>query len=269
MAVEAQTHMGLFGSDWLPIDVSGAVGCMGSGGGGSGGGVAGVVQNPVQRVPYHELPNGLNDVGSVSQSSVPFVQSLASEVDLQRLEIDLFLKLQNERLRYAIHHQTKHQMGVLLAQIESWAMAAMKEKELELAIARTKTKEFENCLMRAELDAKTWGRAAKEKEAMVMNLNIMLKQVKHKHKPALSSSMIINGEATMAIDHDDAESVCECNSSSSSTVKGERGWCYCGEISCMVILPCKHLSCCKNCEGFLNLCPVCHTVKQATIEVNL
>lgn len=269
MAVEAQTHMGLFGSDWLPIDVTGAVRCMGSGGGGSGGGAAGVVQNLVERVPYHELPNGLNDVGSVSQSSVPFVQSLASEVDLQRLEIDLFLKLQNERLRYAIHHQTKHQMGVLLAQIESWAMAAMKEKELELAIARTKTKELENCLMRVELDAKTWERAAKEKEAMVMNLNIMLKQVKHKHKPSLSSSMIINGEATMAIDHDDAESACECNSSSSSTVKGERGWCYCGEISCMVILPCKHLSCCKNCEGFLNLCPVCHTVKQATIEVNL
>ncbi|KAL9276044.1 hypothetical protein AKJ16_DCAP10611 [Drosera capensis] len=224
MAVEAQTHMGLFGSDWLPIDATGAVGCMGSGGDGFGVGVgvAGVVQNLVQRVPCHELQNGLNDVGFGCQSSVPFVHSLAVEADLQRLEIDLFLKLQNERLGYSIHHQTKHQMGVLLAQIESWAMAAMKEKELELAKARTRTKELENCLMRAEMEAKTWERAAKEKEAMVMNLSILLKQVKHKHNPSLSSSMIINGEATMAIDHDDTESVCECNSSTSSTKKGEK-----------------------------------------------
>ncbi|GAB2268216.1 hypothetical protein Dimus_003194 [Dionaea muscipula] len=229
-----------------------------------------------------DYSTSISNCSHQSSSMWLFSQSLAAEIDIQTREVDMFLKVQNERLRYAVQQQ----MGVLLGRLELRAMTMVRDKEQDLAKVRMKTKELEECLRSAETEIEAWQRTAKENEAMVIGLNSMLQQVKHNYP----SSIDINGAAAAA---EYAQSVCEYDSSSpaplnsnncSSRKRGKgvadeggkrrksgMGWCrgchYWG--ACMVFLPCRHLCSCKSCEGFLQLCPVCHSVKQAIIEVSV
>ncbi|GMH18024.1 hypothetical protein Nepgr_019865 [Nepenthes gracilis] len=212
-------------------------------------------------------PNGLS-----YPQSMPFSQSLAAEVQRQRREIDSYLRVQNERLKYAIQQLRKQQMEALLNQLETKTLALMRQKEQELAKVREKTEQLEEFLRKAEIETEVWQRAAKESEAMVMGLKNMLEQAKKR----LPSSNGGAGEAAH-----DAESVCGSSYNSCSR-KGERGKgkemelkkmngcksCN-SRVSCIVFLPCKHLCCCESCEALLVLCPVCQSVKDGSIEVFL
>ncbi|GAB4852554.1 hypothetical protein Ancab_016767 [Ancistrocladus abbreviatus] len=215
----------------------------------------------------------------VDDQSMTFSQSLAAEIEMQRREMDLYLQVQNVRLKYAIEQQRKRQMAVFLNRLESKATALVRQKEQDLAKVKEKTEQLEGCLRRAEMEIEEWQRVAKEKEAMVISLNHMLLQVKEK---------LLTAEAEAA-----SESVNECEYSSTNNKnnnkgrRGERekgkekveeieekkktGCCKCchSRSSCVVFLPCKHLCSCRFCETFLEICPVCQSVKEASVEVFL
>nr|AFK48352.1 unknown [Lotus japonicus] len=46
------------------------------------------------------------------------------------------------------------------------------------------------------------------------------------------------------------------------------GACKAKDVS-MLLIPCRHLSLRKDCDGFINVCPVCQMIKTASVEVYL
>lgn len=42
--------------------------------------------------------------------------------------------------------------------------------------------------------------------------------------------------------------------------------CRCNDVS-MLLLPCRHLCLCQDCEGQLHACPLCRTPKNASVQV--
>lgn len=193
--------------------------------------------------------------------SMAFSQNIASQLDKQRQEIDQYLRLQNERLRFVVQEQSKKDLAVLLKKIESRALVLLKQKDAEIAKATKRRMELENFLRRLEMENQAWQRVATEHEATIVSLHNTIERVRENANGA-----------------EDAESCCGDNIEE-ETGEGEVGVSGYGEqgkmmvcrscnsrSSCILFLPCRHLCSCKACEAFLDSCPVCTTKKMGSIE---
>ncbi|XP_043702249.1 probable BOI-related E3 ubiquitin-protein ligase 3 [Telopea speciosissima] len=244
--------------------------------------------NPQQQEQMQQLQNlniqrnqtlGFENSPVVSSSSngnlvsMAFSESLAAQIDKQALEIDRFILLQNERLRSALHEQRKQQMATLLKKMESKALSLLKWKDEDIARAAKRTIELEECLRKVEMENQAWRKVAKENKAMVVALNNTLEQVKE------------NACCFPSAEADDAESFCDVSPEHNREEKGREEARYNEEQepmrkmackvcnsrrSCVLFLPwTRHLCSCKSCEAFLDSCPVCNSLKNASMEVFL
>ncbi|OMO92746.1 hypothetical protein COLO4_17340 [Corchorus olitorius] len=202
------------------------------------------------------------------------VMSSSNLVEKQRHDIDQFIRSQNERLGLLLQEQRKQLVAVLVKKIESKASVLLRQKDEEIAKATNKTMELEILLRKLEFESQAWQRVAQENEAMVMSLNNTLEQLREQ-----ASCCFNNGV-------DDAESCCEVNGEEGIETEENRGGftghvfeqgqettvksmvCKCcnSRSSCVLFLPCRHLCSCKDCEAFLDSCPICRTPKKAIIE---
>lgn len=173
-----------------------------------------------------------------------FILSLDISIFIQNLE-------QSKRLRRLILHEETRLQALIMQRYESRIRALMLQKDEELAIARNRSRELQDSLKGAEMEARAWEKKATEKEAIVSDLNSRLKQVME--------------------DDDDAVSFCDSSSEEPCKEKMMKGCCKLCQAGrlCVVFFPCRHLCCCKSCEGLLGHCPICDTVKEASLEVVL
>ncbi|XP_022751992.1 probable BOI-related E3 ubiquitin-protein ligase 2 [Durio zibethinus] len=222
-----------------------------------------------QMVPFHPQQYAQNLASAASSSSsskydaflsVALSQSLDAQLEMQRQELDCILQLQNERLRSALREQRKRQLAILLKSMESKALYLMRRKDEDLAKATKKTMELEASLRKAEMEIESWQRLSKANEATVMDLSNTLEQVRE-------SLVWVSNTA------EDAESLFygSCDTDQQGEVKDESKKMACkhcnSRSSCVLFLPCRHLCSCKSCDAFLDSCPVCKSVKEASMKV--
>ncbi|CAK9134548.1 unnamed protein product [Ilex paraguariensis] len=244
-------------------------------------------QQQMQHLPLQKLqprnPNLYFDTSLLPKSNnngpLMFSQSIASQIENQRQEIDRLISLQNERLRLAFEEHRNQQISMILKKYESKTQFLLRQKDEQIVKAMNRTIELEDLLQRMEIENQTWQRVAKENETMIISLNNTIEQLRE--NACLSTNNI-----------EDAESCCDMiENNRGDTTENERGE---GEdntehqhqqnnaaeqrtrkmickrcnsrSSCIIFLPCRHLCSCKGCEAFLYSCPVCEIVKKATIE---
>ncbi|KAM3344124.1 putative BOI-related E3 ubiquitin-protein ligase 2 [Capsicum galapagoense] len=214
-----------------------------------------------QQQQQFQILNQKNNIQNLmnTTNSIMFPQSLACQFEKQSLEIDQFISLQNERLKLALQEQRKQQVALILRNYESKTQFLLKKKDEEIAKAANRSKELENFLKRMEMENQTWQRIAKEKEAIVLSLNNTIEQLRE--NVCYQST---NGGVG------DAESCCDVQPIEQKVQSEERRKMMCKSCNssklCMVFLPCRHLSSCKDCDPFLHSCPLCNMVKKASIE---
>jgi len=178
----------------------------------------------------------------------------------------------------------KQQVIALLKKLESRSLNVLREKDEEIAQAIKKRVELEDYLRKLEAENMKWQKVAQEKEIMALSLYKTLEEMTE------SGNFLNNGVVP-----NDAVSFCgetggkeeEMGEEATSEKEKKRIEC-CGEFeqntrgrgvmvckschsrsSSFLFLPCRHLSCCKVCNAFLEACPVCRTPKKATIELRL
>ncbi|KAI3736412.1 hypothetical protein L6452_15951 [Arctium lappa] len=190
-------------------------------------------------------------------------RSLSAYIQNQNQEIEGFISLQNERLRFALQTHRKHQVLTILKKYESRSEALLKQKDEEIKRAITRRMELEELLRRTDIERQTWQIAAKEKEAMVMNLNNTIVQVREKWIKQQQQDHNHNHVVV-----EDEGSCCHGNDDVSMKNKNICKSCF-SEDSCVVMIPCRHLCCCRSCDAFLHSCPVCKMVKKATIQLEM
>nr|XP_043613882.1 probable BOI-related E3 ubiquitin-protein ligase 2 [Erigeron canadensis] len=184
-------------------------------------------------------------------------QNLSSELERQRLEMDCFLHFQNEKLKAVLNEETRKREILLMQTYESKMMEIMDKKDEVLNRATNRTRELQNHLLIAEHEAKNWEKKAIESEAIVTDLSKKLSQIIERK-------------------HEDAESVCNGGDNDNGNEDDQheqqrqrRMVCKMCHVrsSCVLLLPCRHLCCCRDCESLLRFCPVCGSVKKASLEV--
>ncbi|XP_057783219.1 probable BOI-related E3 ubiquitin-protein ligase 2 [Salvia miltiorrhiza] len=213
---------------------------------------------PQQFIQLDQFQNSLvdNNAQFHQHQFMTFSQSVSSHIERQRFEFDNFVNLQNERLRMAMQEQRKQQIAVLMKKYEWKTELLLKQKDEEIAKAANRTTELHNFMKRMEMENQTWQRAAKENEAMIASLNSSIQR--------LRESAYLSENAA-----EDAESCCQnMERIQQNTEINKKMVCRCcnSRNSCVVMLPCRHLCSCKDCEVFLDSCPVCSMAKKAAIE---
>lgn len=187
----------------------------------------------------------------------------------QRQEIDELIKIQGERMKRALEEKRHGHTKALLALIEECVLMRLKQKQEEVEKICRRNLELEEQVKQISLESQIWQNLAKNNEAMVSNLRSNLEQV-------VAQSREQSKEGCGESEADDAES---CNYMVSSDahartvkenrdLKEQRSCRLCKTTSaCILLLPCRHLCLCKECDALRADCPLCGAPKNASVQV--
>ncbi|CAJ1928798.1 unnamed protein product [Sphenostylis stenocarpa] len=193
-------------------------------------------------------------------SSFPSLLSdgLSSQIKQQRGEIDQFLQAQGEQLRRALAEKRERHYRTLLRAAEESVLRRLREKEVEVEKATRRMAELEARAAQLSVEAQLWQAKAKAQEATAASLQAQLQQAMMSGEDGGGGLSCAGGEA------EDAES---------AYVDPERVGPKCRgcakRVASVVVLPCRHLCICAQCDTHFRACPVCLTVKNSTVQVYL
>ena len=161
-----------------------------------------------------------------------------------------------------------------LTAIDKGVNRKLHEKAVEIATMNRKNRELADRIKQAATEAQNWQYRARYNESMVHALQNNLKQALAAQGAAAAAAAADQGrEGCGESEVDDAASSYEPNVGHQQQQQQQRAMsvgacrvCMRREV-CMLLLPCRHLCTCKECDGLVDACPVCLAGKTASVEV--
>ncbi|VFQ62331.1 unnamed protein product [Cuscuta campestris] len=214
------------------------------------------------------LDNGRKDCSFLGLSG----DDIERELQRQDAEIDRFIKVQGDQLRQAILEKVQASQLYTVSYIEEKVIQKLREKEAEIENINKKNMELEMQMEQLALEANAWQQRARYNENLINTLKYNLQQV---YAQQSKDSKEGCGDSEV----DDTASCCnaraidfhlikrDCNDNAKKQMMACK---VCGANPvCMLLLPCKHLCLCKECESKNSVCPLCQSTKYIGIEVNM
>ncbi|KAL1354448.1 BOI-related E3 ubiquitin-protein ligase 1-like [Arachis hypogaea] len=205
------------------------------------------------------------------QTSSLLSQQLADQIKQQRHEIDQFLQAQGEQLRRSLADKRHNHFRALITAAEDTLARRLRDKETEVQKATRRNAELEARAAHLTAEAQLWQAKAKAQEATAASLQAQLHH-------AIMNAAYGGGAGPAGTADDAAAGVMSCaEDAESAYVDPERVAAAAGprcrgcerRVATVVMLPCRHLCVCGECEMHFRACPVCLTVKNSTVEVFL
>lgn len=202
-----------------------------------------------------------------SQSSVfsLYSQDLSTQINHQRHEIDQFLQAQEQELRRTLASKRHMHYCALLRSAEEIMSRRMKDKNMEAEKAARHHAELEARAAHLSAESQVWQARARAQEAEAVALQSQLQEA------------IVSGRRSLA---EGNETGLKCASgdvedAESAYIDPERvvlasgpGCKACGKrVASVVLLPCRHLCVCTECDGVVSACPLCLSFRSSSIEV--
>ncbi|XP_041015548.1 BOI-related E3 ubiquitin-protein ligase 1-like [Juglans microcarpa x Juglans regia] len=198
--------------------------------------------------------------------------NIKTELDRQKEEFDHFIEIQEEQLTKGVRDMEKRHKASFLAAMEKGVSKKLREKDIEIENMNCKNREVAERIRRVAMEAQNWHYRAKYNESIVSVLKNNLQQ-------AISQGAEQGKEGFGDSEVDDATSYIDPNNyagipggPAKSFLRNNLGLghicraCNTKEVS-ILLMPCRHLCLCKECEGSIGVCPVCQLIKTASVEV--
>ncbi|WOL12598.1 putative BOI-related E3 ubiquitin-protein ligase 2 [Canna indica] len=209
------------------------------------------------------LPPGSTSTSTSGRPVTPPISPMLISHLLQRnAEIDNLVRIQSERLGCGLRELWKRQCVELLQTVEQRAEKRLREKEEELEKTGERIAELEQKLREANSELQMWFGIAKNNEAAVTTLQASLEEVL---RNAGAAALPDEGYG----ENDDCVQSCFTPSPLlCHRRKGAPACKACQEAdACVLLIPCRHLCLCKECSSKTDTCPICHLVKNTSLEV--
>ncbi|XP_062116252.1 BOI-related E3 ubiquitin-protein ligase 1-like isoform X2 [Humulus lupulus] len=232
--------------------------------------------NPVStglKLSYEEEEHN-SSVTSASENFkavLPVISSVSDnlkvEIDQQKEEFDQFIKAQEEKIFKGVMEMRQRQTVSFLNAVEKGVTRKLHEKETEIENMNRKNKELMDRIKQITMEVQTWHYKAKYNESVINFLKSNLQQV-------IAQGAMHVKEGCGDSEVDDAASYTNMNHLGALNVSGSGvpnkpincRACKVREVS-ILLLPCRHLCMCKDCEALIDVCPVCNVVKTASVQV--
>lgn len=195
-------------------------------------------------------------------------QGIVSQIKQQHDELDQYLQTQGENLRRTLAEKRQKHYRELLNAAEEAVAHRLREKEVEFAKATRRNADLEARTAQLTMEAQVWQAKARAQEAAAASLQAQLQQTIMSQTGEDAGgggvSCGVEGQA------EDAESA-YIDPDRVVEVAAARGKCRGCEkrVATVVVLPCRHLCVCTECDAHFRVCPVCFTPKNSTVEVFL
>jgi E3 ubiquitin-protein ligase BOI-like protein len=178
--------------------------------------------------------------------------------------------IQGEQVRQLLEEKRQRHSRALVAAIEEGIVRRFQEKDLEIENIKRQNEELAEHVKQLRMEAHRWEVKAKTNEAMVAALKSNLQQA---HQ-AVALSREQSKEGCGDSEADDAASSHHGDDPHARTFQENRELreqrmcrvCRCNDVS-ILLLPCRHLCLCKECETRLDTCPLCRSLKNASVQV--
>jgi E3 ubiquitin-protein ligase BOI-like protein len=176
-------------------------------------------------------------------------------------------------LAKGVRDMKQRHMASFLAAIEKGVGKKLREKDIEIENMNRKNRELVERIKQVAIEAQNWHYKAKYNESVVNVLKSNLQQ-------AISQGAELGKEGFGDNEVDDAASYIDPNNYLSlpgkSISRNNMGLkehiacraCKAKEVS-ILLMPCRHLCLCKDCDGLISVCPVCQLMKTASVQVYL
>ncbi|XP_076920583.1 uncharacterized protein LOC143581762 [Bidens hawaiensis] len=159
--------------------------------------------------------------------------------------------MQKEEVRRKLAAKTQRHYHALIGAANESALRIIREIEAAAERAARRQAELESRASQLRAEAEAWRAKAAAQEAVAAALQAELRQ-------AVGRS---EGEV------EDAESTCV---DPERVVVSRPGCKACGKrVASVVVLPCRHLCVCSECDDVVQTCPLCLSFRRSSIEVYL
>lgn len=193
---------------------------------------------------------------------------LASHIKKQQDEIDRYLQVQGEQLRRTLEDKRKRHYHALILAAEESTARRLREKETEVEKAASRNAELEARASQLTALVHAWQVKAREQEVTAATLQAQLQQV------------MMNGGNMSMPERDDGcgGGICgEAEDAGSAYVDPDRVVESTGpsckacrnRFASVVLLPCRHLCLCTECDAVAQYCPLCRSIRSSSVEVFL
>ncbi|KAK1430570.1 hypothetical protein QVD17_13408 [Tagetes erecta] len=221
------------------------------------------------RLSFHDQQKLQHNSLSSQCSVLSFLSDeLSTQIDQQRDEIEQFLHAQGEELRRMLANKRQMHYCALLRAAEDTISRQMKDKEVEVEKAKRRNAELEARAAHLSAEARVWEARVRAHEAEAVTLQSQLQQAIVSR--GVGENCLLEREDVGRPfgfgDPEDAES---------AYIDPERvvlasgpGCKACGKrVASVVLLPCRHLCVCTECDGVVSACPLCLSFRSSSIEV--
>ncbi|XP_022865167.1 probable BOI-related E3 ubiquitin-protein ligase 2 isoform X2 [Olea europaea var. sylvestris] len=217
-----------------------------------------------------EQNSSLLSAGENTRSTLSGVLSLGNsvklELDRQTAEFDRYMDHQEENLLKGVRELNQRHMVSILNALGKGVNAKLHEKQRKLENINRKSKELGDRIKQVVNEAQSWRHRAKYNESIANLLERSIQQL-----IAQGTARALEGFGESEVD----DAVSSMNHQ--GTVCGSRSQvpldhhlkcraCKGKEVS-VLLFPCQHLCLCIDCEGSINICPICLVMKTASLQV--
>ncbi|KAG9152027.1 hypothetical protein Leryth_002282 [Lithospermum erythrorhizon] len=236
-------------------------------------------QNPVStglRLSYDDdehnssLTSASGSMFKPPSAALSLNDNIRKEMVQQKEEFEKYIKTQEEILAKGVAAIRQRQMASFVNAVERSMDKKLREKDFELENINRKNQELIERVKQIATEAHNWCNRAKYNESVVNKLKNNLQQ------QMLGADHVKEGFGDNEID--DADSATDPQNHLSTPGRSFKTTpvgtgilcraCRVKEVS-FLLMPCRHLCLCKDCDAFVNVCPVCQLFKSSSIQVYL
>ncbi|KAJ8433108.1 hypothetical protein Cgig2_020604 [Carnegiea gigantea] len=200
-------------------------------------------------------------------------EDLSLQLKQQSDELNYFLQSQAEHLRRTLAEKRRGHYRALLGAAEEAVARALREKDVEVEKAARRNAELEAQWAQLSAEAQSWRAQAQAQEAHAAALQAQIQQA-HANANVMAGGALqqdregAGPSCTGGGDAEDSESayvdpVSERRVNSLSCKVCRK------RFASVVLLPCRHLCVCTECDGVVSACPLCLSLRSASVEVFL